>query len=469
MTSNGRPLIPYMRQSRAKERTISIEEQRRDIHTWAQAAGVNLASEIVEQNVSGSKPWRERALGEAVAACERGEAAGVIVAWQDRLSRENGRATAEVWEALEQAGARLVCAGEGLDTATGDHEMLFTIKAAIAREQWKRFRANWEGAKRNAAEQGVASGRAPMGYRKRKGKPFALDSRTGPKVREAFELRAQGVAFSAIARRLGWSHSTTRQLLANPAYTGVLIQGGFVKKNAHPAIVSRDLFDAVQASRTVQPVAPGENTRDLLLAGLARCAGCGNTLKVVRAPRAKGRYVVSYYCKNAATESCPERAYVHADQLDTLVDQWFTAAIKTVPRMVDVVAVGQELEQAQAVQATAEEQLRRYVDNAVIDDPVVFQRGVDARQGRVDQARELVGQLAARLPRLPVGGPLWTLWDGFDIARRRSILAAAIDRIVVRRGASADLEGSVKIFWKDGTLAFPDVADEERRVGMVAA
>jgi DNA invertase Pin-like site-specific DNA recombinase len=93
MTSNGRPLIPYMRQSRANERTISIEEQRRDIHTWAQAAGVNLASEIVEQNVSGSKPWRERALGEAVAACERGEAAGVIVAWQDRLSRENGRAT----------------------------------------------------------------------------------------------------------------------------------------------------------------------------------------------------------------------------------------------------------------------------------------------------------------------------------------------------------------------------------------
>jgi hypothetical protein len=30
MKSNGRPLIPYLRQSRAKERTISIEEQRRD-------------------------------------------------------------------------------------------------------------------------------------------------------------------------------------------------------------------------------------------------------------------------------------------------------------------------------------------------------------------------------------------------------------------------------------------------------
>ena len=167
MKGNGRPLIPYLRQSRAKERTISIEEQRRDIRAWATAAGVELGPEVIEQNVSGSTPWRDRDLDGAIDACERGEASGVIVAWQDRLSRENGRATAEVWEALGRAGARLVCAAEGLDTATGDHEMLFTIKAAIAREQWKRYRASWERAKRNAVARGVPSGRAPIGYRQR--------------------------------------------------------------------------------------------------------------------------------------------------------------------------------------------------------------------------------------------------------------------------------------------------------------
>ena len=148
MKSNGRPLVPYLRQSRLKERTISIEEQRRDIQAWAQANGVPLDAEVTEQGVSGSKPWRERDLGDAVDACERGEASGIIVAWQDRLSRENGRATAEVWEALERAGARFVAANEGLDTASGDQEMLFTIKAAIARDQWKLHRANWEAARR---------------------------------------------------------------------------------------------------------------------------------------------------------------------------------------------------------------------------------------------------------------------------------------------------------------------------------
>jgi DNA invertase Pin-like site-specific DNA recombinase len=176
MEGNGRPLVPYMRQSRAGERTISIEEQRRDIHAWTAQAGVELAAEVVEQNVSGSKPWRERALGEALAACEAGEAAGIIVAWQDRLSREKGSATAEVWEALEQAGVRLVCV-DGIDTATGDHEMLFQIKAAIAREQWKRDRANWERARRNAIDRGVFTGLAPVGYRARKNRPLEVDRR----------------------------------------------------------------------------------------------------------------------------------------------------------------------------------------------------------------------------------------------------------------------------------------------------
>jgi hypothetical protein len=157
MTRNDpTPLVPYLRQSRAKERTISIEEQRRDIERWAAEAGVILAPELVEQNVSGSKAWRNRALGEAVAACERGEAAGIIVAWQDRRSRENGRATTEVWEALEQADARLVCAAENLDTATGDHEILFTRGAAalLRSAQAQRERATRRAARRVACRPG---------------------------------------------------------------------------------------------------------------------------------------------------------------------------------------------------------------------------------------------------------------------------------------------------------------------------
>jgi hypothetical protein len=47
-----KPLVPYLRQSRAKERTISIDEQRRDIRKWAAENDVLLSAEVVEQNVS---------------------------------------------------------------------------------------------------------------------------------------------------------------------------------------------------------------------------------------------------------------------------------------------------------------------------------------------------------------------------------------------------------------------------------
>jgi hypothetical protein len=137
--------------------------------------------------------------------------------------------------------------------------------------------------------------------------------------------------------------------------------------------------------------------------------------------------------------------------------------------MVDVVAAGFELQQAQEALVKAEAQLNRYAENVAIDDLAVFQRGIDARQKRVREARARVQQLAARLPRLPASGPLWAHWERFDVARRRSTLAAIVDRVVVRKGAGADLEGNVQIFWTGGDLAFPDVSDDEGAVRVVAA
>jgi hypothetical protein len=63
MKSNARPLIPYLRQSRAKERTISIEEQRRDIRAWADAAGVPLAAVCRGKARAGSASGRKGARG----------------------------------------------------------------------------------------------------------------------------------------------------------------------------------------------------------------------------------------------------------------------------------------------------------------------------------------------------------------------------------------------------------------------
>ena len=282
-------------------------------------------------------------------------------------------------------------------------------------------------------------------------------------------MRAQGAPLATIARRFGWSDTTTRQRLADEVYIGTIRHGAFVKENAHPAIVPRDLFDAVQAARTIREAAPGALTRDRLLQGLARCGGCGRTLKVIHRPaRLDGTRVASYYCKDAATDACPDRAYVHCEDLETFVVEWFERALRKAPNVVDVVAAGAELEQAQGDLAAAEKQLAAFVENAdVVTDAAVFRRGVEARQQRVDEARARVQELSGRVTRLPLGGSLLDLWAAYAPPERRHVLDGFLDRIVVTRGASRDLKPNVRVFWADGTLALGPKA--ERRVRVAAA
>ncbi len=58
-----KPLIAYIRQSRKKEKTISLDSQREKIKAWARFEGETLAPEVVEQGVSGSKHWQSAASG----------------------------------------------------------------------------------------------------------------------------------------------------------------------------------------------------------------------------------------------------------------------------------------------------------------------------------------------------------------------------------------------------------------------
>jgi DNA invertase Pin-like site-specific DNA recombinase len=377
-------LIPYVRQSRTRERSISVDEQLRAIQAWAEANDVELLEPVIERSTSGAKPWKERELGKAIEACEQREASGIIVAFQDRLSRENGLATSEVWAALDKAGARLVAASEGLDTAAGDQELLFTIKAAIAREQWKRFSKNFADAKRNAVERGVhIAGTVPVGYLRGKDGKLVLDAKRAPAIAEAFKLRAGGASLGTVAAMLdkrirrgisgkgSWHHQALSKVLANPVYTGQARQGAHVKEGAHPAIVTRRIFDlcaAVATARAQSDKGQRGSQPQSLLAGLVRCASCGYALTRTTAG---GKYRV-YRCngKNCAGVKCAAPATCMESQLDALVEG---------------IATAQLLKLREAHEAEAREVL---VGLPCSDDP-----DVEAAQAALDDARATVEAL----------------------------------------------------------------------------
>jgi DNA invertase Pin-like site-specific DNA recombinase len=447
---------------RGGESYITTTEQRRSIEAYAAAHGLEVVAWHQDENQSGGTLERP-AFQAALERCRSGETGGIIAAKLDRLTRSTVGLGTLVEEAREGRW-NLIAVDFGLDLFSSNGELVANVLGSVAQWERKRRGEEWLLSRRNALERGIPNGRVPFGYRKRPdGRPEIVERRAA-KVREAFSLRSLGEPFSRIASRFRWSHSTTPQILRNEAYVGVARSGEFVNEHAYPPIVSREQFDAAQAGRTTQPVPPGETTRDRLLCGLARCVGCGRTLKVVRRARADGTYVVSYYCKNAASEPCPERAFVHADELDSFLAGWFAGALKNVPRMVDVVAAGRELEAAQAEQVQAEAQLNAYVENASALDAARFRRGLDAREARLERAQEQVRHLSARLTRLPAGGSLSELWREFGPLERRDVLTGFVDRVEVGRGASADLAGNVRIVWSDGSVAY-----EKDRVRVAAA
>jgi DNA invertase Pin-like site-specific DNA recombinase len=335
-------LIPYIRQSKAKEKTISLDDQRRIIETWARGAGVALAPEVVEQGVSGSKPWRERELGGVIAACESGEAGGVIVAFQDRLSRENGLATAEVWEALDKAGARLVSAGEGLDTATGDQELLFTIKAAIAREAWKRFRTNWKNAVDSAVSRGVYVGQTPVGYTKDADSKLLAKNADEEAVREVFLGRVVGRSWNQLAAGLEaagvltatgldrWHINSVRSLVENPIYKGELTNG-HTHYFPEYAIVTPSEWDAAQPTKD-SPGARRDHGKWAVLGGLVFCEGCGHRMSPTRDARGFSYYRCQY-------RACGAKARAVAGELDAFV---IPAALDELARRVSERGIGQD-------------------------------------------------------------------------------------------------------------------------------
>lgn len=466
-----RTVDAYVRVSRVGGRSgesfISPDEQRATIDRWASSARVTIAEWHEDLDQSGGtldRPGFNAALGR----CRAGLTGGIVAAKLDRLTRSVVGLGA-LLEDAETHGFNLVALDLGLDLGTSNGKLVANVLGSVAEWERDRRRDDWDAARRNAIARGVPNGRAPYGYRKRPDGRLELDEEQARHVQDAFRRRAAGEPFAAIGRSYGWSHSTARQILSSDAYLGVARAGGYVNEHAHTPIVTRDEYDAAQVGRTLRAAAPGTTTGGRLVKGLARCAGCGRTLKVVRRPRADGSYVVAYFCKNAASSPCPERAYVHADVLDRFVMDWFTAAIETAPRMVDVVAASRELEAATAELDDANRQLYGFVEQADALDAALFRRGLAARETRVTEARDRVRELTAHRTRLPAGGLLSDVWAELDVDERRAVLAGFLGTIVVSRGASADLVDHVRIAWSDGSLAFPEIADDEHRVRVAAA
>jgi hypothetical protein len=202
---------------------------------------------------------------------------------------------------------------------------------------------------RESASRGFfLASKAPFGYNRIKVSDGVKDRPTlevdpvaAPIVKEIFESSRRGNGLMEICKELNgrgitnrgrrWQKNVVHYLLTNEAYTGAAVWGVKSKdekaqepvrvENAWPALVSRELFDAVQQGLHEWAPArqrPGRVGSQYLLSGLLRCGVCG---KPYSAQGAKSGQFAYYICGTLFREgagTCSAR-YLNAPRLETFV------------------------------------------------------------------------------------------------------------------------------------------------------
>jgi site-specific DNA recombinase len=423
---------------------ISPQVQTDTIEGLARVHGVTLSPDhqIQELDVSGGKPIDERSIGELVRAVEAGELEGIIL-W--KLTRFSRRLLDGVTVAsrVMAAGGRLIASD--FDSAAPMAKPLLGLLLGLAEEELDRIGEGWAQARSRSLARGAFPSETPYGYGRDEAGRLVINDETAAIVRRIFRLRAEQRGIAEIGRALeasgaksprggpSWSHSTIAQILRNRVYLGEQKHGEFMKLDAHDEILSEPEFSAAQVAKPLRTPAPRAHSAGALAVGIARCAGCGHTLKILTGWKGSLRY----YCKGPyASGKCPARCLIRVDELDPYVEGWFLSAIKDNVRVASAVRANRRAIQTQRKLEEAEEQVLAFVklQDAVESDH--FRAGYDERRRTVELAKlehaEALGEqrLYADLP----SGDLLATWPKLSIQRRRQLLAAFVDRINVSRG-----------------------------------
>jgi site-specific DNA recombinase len=262
---------------------------------------------------------------------EAGEASGIIAWHPDRLAR-NSRDGGEIIYLLDTGKLR------DLKFVTFWFENSPQGKCMLGHEfvQTKQYSDKLACDTRRGLQQkastGIFPGYAPIGYMNQKAtKTIAVDRQTAPIVKRAFEVYAEGnrtldkmqeyFAENGILsrKRNRWTkgglkvhHNWIRRFLRNPFYYGHFEYAGELYEGKHEPIISKSLFDQVQAVLERRTHHYPVERQPKAFVGLFHCAECGMS---ITAEVQKGH--TYYRCtKKSKTATKCTQPFVREEDLD---------------------------------------------------------------------------------------------------------------------------------------------------------
>lgn len=318
------------------DRFISPELQMATATGYAAGKGYAV-KRFNDLNVPHTTPLDRRpGMGEALKLIEAGKLAGLVVSSQDRLGPLD--ITKELKRRLVAADAVLLCpdnpgieniAARGYASLPGEQMALMHEKS---REE---IGLRWAKAKHSAFERNVYAGAAPAGFAKVDGALVSDGNGKRAAITAAFECRADGGSWGAVAKvltdaavetshkikgtdhkRTSWTPTAARAVVGNDIYVGNVTCTcgcGESKEVEDWKMIDRALF--LRAHRKQQTKRKGSrgDGEGQMLNGLLKCATCGYGMSCDTSKH--GGKVYRYWrCK--ANPECSAKCVISADKIE---------------------------------------------------------------------------------------------------------------------------------------------------------
>lgn len=326
--------VLYLRQSVARDDSISIELQEIAGRDYCAAHGYEVVAVEVDEGISG-RTWSKRPAVQRVMEMIDRRDADVIVLWKwSRLSRSR-KDWALAADRVDVAGGRIESATEPIDTATASGRFARGVMTEYAAFQSEQIGEQWNEVRARRVSMGLPpTGSVPWGWINRR-THIEPDPEKAPYIVELYDRYLSGQGFTGLAAWLNrtpaktekgkpWLQVTVRKLMDSPIHAGYVIYRGEVHDGAHEGIISETTWARYQRSRSDRHVPVKIRDSQYLLSSLIAChCGMKRHGKRWRA-REDGPLYYSYACPSTVPHP-PKSKTVATWKVDGAVAAWLTS------------------------------------------------------------------------------------------------------------------------------------------------
>ena len=317
----------YCRVSTKKDEQLNSYENQKAYYTEKIMANPDwtMVDIFADEGITGTSTCRRKDFLRMIRQCRQGKIDMILAKSVSRFAR-NTLDTISYTRELRSLGIAVIFEEQNINSIYPESEFLIALHAAFAQSESESISANVRWGKRQSIKDGKVTFqyKTLLGYEKGPdGNPVIIPEEAET-VRRIFEWYLAGKSVRDIRLALvaggfrnavgttDWTTSNLRSILTNEKYCGdALLQKTFVKdciskksipntgqlakvliQNNHEAIISHEMFDAVQLelarrraqdgrSRKSAPTGRGKFSGKYALSGLLFCAECGTAYRRV--------------------------------------------------------------------------------------------------------------------------------------------------------------------------------------------